>query len=207
MKKHNYRSASCSVFLSITLFGILSSNICLAFKNDQCNTYIKKGGWFREYKYAVANGILYAGTTKAIKEKGPVSGVSSAFLEQSTFSLDPGVSTKESTSTLQSSSSWGECKLFGLRMLLEDRKKYVAQNLDEIKKQSSQGMGTHLENLAYYSGCPLLATGFFSKVVQSHFANVYDQNNAEAITQSLDQILNADPVLRDQCWLQYLDVS
>ena len=57
------------------------------------------------------------------------------------------------TSETQTKGSSGECNLFGLKQLKEQRDMYIAQNRDEVFSHIVAGKGEHINVLASFSMC------------------------------------------------------
>lgn len=116
-------------------------------------------GLYKKYQY----GGVDQPFTKAVKRHGLSKGSSATSTEGTTALLDPKYWSNVSTSETQSTSSTGECNLFGLNKLKEQRELYFLQNRDELIADISQGRGEHLKVLAAYSLCDKDKTDLFGE--------------------------------------------
>lgn len=146
-------------FLSLVLVSVFVNSAYA----DKCGEFVyNKKGMLRKYEY------LNLHLTENTKKHGSSSSTFGITTESTTASSDPGVYTGQVIGSSQSLSSWGECKfnptalmdLFGSR---EEYKDYIAQNLEEVKKQMAQGDGGHLHTLAAAHHCEAPAFGIAAK--------------------------------------------
>lgn len=135
--------------MKLLLFLILiysSSSMAL---NQQACSRLLNDGLYKKYEYGGVDQPL----TKAVKRHGSSKGSSATSTEGTTALLDPKYWSNVSTSETQATSSTGECNLFGLNRLKEQRDLYFAQNSDEIMAEIAQGRGEHVSVLASYTLC------------------------------------------------------
>lgn len=104
------------------------------------------------------------------------------------------------TSSSQWSSSTGACSMLGQ---IEDQKKYfIAQNLDNLIIDSARGIGEYLNAYLSLTGCSQDSLKNTSSVIQSNFVKIYGeklQNSPEQTYEQLENIFNGDPIIRTFC--------
>jgi hypothetical protein len=100
-----------------------------------CYKKIYESGWLKKYEY---KGQTWAANSK---KSGPLSSTGGVTTENTTSSVDPGVTTGEISSFAQYTSSWGECAAVNMEISMKFRDDYLEQNLHEIKKQVALGNG------------------------------------------------------------------
>lgn len=130
--------------LLIAIFPLTS----IALDHAACSRLLNNG-LYKKYEYGGIDQPL----TKATKRHGSSKGTSATSTEGTTALLDPKYWSNVSTSETQSTSSTGECNLFGLNQLKEQRELYFSQNRDELIADIAKGYGEHLQILASYSLC------------------------------------------------------
>ncbi len=174
-----------SIIILLSVFSF--SGVAYASK---CGEFVyNKKGMLRKYQY------LNLHLTENTKKHGSSSSSFGITTESSTASIDPGVYTGQVTGAAQSTSSRGESKmdptammdLFGSR---EEYKDYIAQNLDEVKKEVAQGDGGHLHTLAAAHRCDALA---FGKTAQKSMERIVDLDvsSTEAFLVSMNAVAKA----------------
>lgn len=174
------------VFLSATV--LVLAQIAAA---TPCGDFIyNKNGKFRKYQYMNNTGI----------ENTKKHGSSTTFqhsTEGSTASVDPGVSTGVSSSSMQTSSTYGECKWMGYYANYSEYKDYLAQNMHEIKNEMAKGQGGHLEVLASAFTCGEDGRKGLSSVLQKNFDKFVDLQPTQSaeFANSLKQVVEANPNL------------
>ena len=158
-----------------------------------CYKMIYKDGWFKTYEH---KGNTWGANTQ---KHGVLSSVAGSTTEGSTASLDPGVTTGQSSSSVQFSSSWGECSGVDILITKEMRNDYIEQNIVEIKKQIALGKGHHLASLAQVSGCKGTLSARWTSQLRFHMSDFYDANTGKAFGQMLDEVIQQDQILRMNC--------
>lgn len=159
----------------------------------RCHENIYKDGWFRKYE---VSGKTWGAN---IKKHGIISSTWSSTIEKTTASSDPGVTTGNVMSSVQFSSSWGDCSALEMLITKQIRQEYIDQNMTEIKKQVAMGEGHHLDSLAFISGCTGLSAGSWSKALQANTETLYDIQSAPDFAQYLNLVVMADPQLQNSC--------
>ncbi|MFY7992050.1 MAG: DUF3015 family protein [Bacteriovoracaceae bacterium] len=145
--------------LSVSTFFFSSYSMAI---NHQACSRMLNNGLYKKYEYGGIDQPL----TKATKKHGTSKGVSATTTEGTTAVLDPKYWSNVSSSGTQLTSSTGECRLFGINLLKEQREMYFLQNRDEIIAQISQGGGPHVDVIAAYSLCDDSRISDFSKELQ-----------------------------------------
>ena len=158
-----------------------------------CNKMIYEAGWLRKYDY---KGQTWAAGTK---KSGPTSSTVHVSTENSTSSVDPGVTTGHWTSSSQYTSSWGECAAVDIEIAQQFRDQYIDQNLHEIKKQVAAGTGYHVEALAVLSGCKGPGSSAWGQTLQRHTGDFYDTDSGREFRSILDAIIKDNPQLSAEC--------
>ena len=158
-----------------------------------CYKKIYEAGWLKKYEY---KGNSWSANTK---KSGALSSTLGVSLENTTSSVDPGVSTGDFVSSSQYASSWGECAAVDMLISKNVRDGYIEQNLLEIKQQVAMGQGYHLASLTVLSGCTGAQQATLSKELQSHVGELYDSKNGEAFGQKLDVIIHQNSDLNTAC--------
>ena len=166
-----------SFFCGLTLLFFFTE----AFATPCGELIYNKNGWLRKYE------VLPLTLGEAFKKHGSSSS-SKGTIESTTASVDLGVSTGGSVSWGQSLSTRGECKWAGLFASAETYHRYLAQNLDEIKKEMALGGGGHLELLASAHDCRDSAHAGFARAMQRHLPEFIDYSPEQAAKFG-DQIL------------------
>ena len=158
-----------------------------------CAKKVYADGWLKKYEYK--------GTTwhAATQKSGPLSSTTGILVEDTTSSVDPGVSTGVVMSSSQYSSSWGECSMIDQMISKNMRDGYIEQNLPEIKQQVAMGQGYHLASLAVLSGCTGAQQATLGKELQSHVDELYDSKNGPAFREKMDAIILNNSDLKSAC--------
>lgn len=144
-----------------------------------CAKMVYKDGWLTKYQYL---GETIGANTK--KHGLPMS-TTGAMIEQTTSSVDPGVTSGRAISTSQYSSSWGECAAIEMIITREFREKYIDQNMPEIRRQAAIGRGYHVDALATLSGCDGSQREFAQRL-QARTADLYPLASGSAWAPTLD---------------------
>jgi hypothetical protein len=133
-----------------------------------CAKMIYKDGWLKTYEY---KGNTWGANTK---KHGALTSTGGATIENTTSSVDPGVTTGEFMSSSQYSSSWGECSAVDQLISRKMREDYIEQNMGEVKKQIAIGDGYHIDSLAFMAGCQGIDRAGWSQTLQNKTAEFYD---------------------------------
>ena len=158
-----------------------------------CAKMIYADGWLKKYDY---KGQTWGANTK---KSGAFTSTTHVSTENTTSSVDPGVTSGHVVSTSQYTSSWGECAAVDIEISMQFRDDYIKQNLHEIKKQVALGQGYHVEGLAVLSGCKGPGGEVWGRALQSHTGELYDAVDAQAFRSHLDAIISATPDLNSMC--------
>lgn len=161
---------------------------------DGCEKYQYKDGWLKKYEH---KGNTWGANTK---KHGLLSSTIGAYLESTTSSVDPGVTTNKAMSSVQFTSSWGECAAVEMFYVKNFRKNYIEQNLDEVKKEIAMGRGRHVETLAHLSGCRHADSAVWSQTIQSLTPAIYDLKDGAAIGSQIDSMILKNSDLSQKCW-------
>ncbi|MBO9666414.1 MAG: DUF3015 family protein [Bdellovibrio sp.] len=183
--------------LFLVLFFLSSS--AMAWDSGKCSKMLNDG-LYKTYKWGGVGDANANAMTGETKRTNSVSASSKISTEGSTAVLDPKYSSNVSTSETQSTSSWGECNMFALQERKEQRDLYVAQNLDQIRKDIANGSGAHLEVLSWFSLCEDQATSQFNQVMQNQMKRLL-VGDARVMTQNIDQLIKDNNSLAQQCYI------
>jgi hypothetical protein len=190
----NITTFFCKVTLAaIFLFTLVSK--AHAFDSDKCHK-VTNQGWWRQYDYVPPIGFKIS--TDHTHKDG-VSSTSKATTQNSTASLDPGVTTHQSQSDMQYTSSYGDCRWLGMNELKDERERFVALNLEQIKKEASVGGGAHIKTLASLSKCDDVGTSQLQIEMQKNLSNFIDLD-AKKTSDVLGQI-TSDQRIAGHCGL------
>ena len=179
----------------LALLGMTITSSALADKYS-CAKMVAAGGWFKKYEYI---GNTWGANTQ---KSGVLSSILHSSIEKTTSSVDPGISTKNLVSTLQYSSSWGECSMLNYEVTMQMRKDYIEQNADEIKTEIALGQGIHIDSLAFVSGCHNLNETAWKESLQNRAVEFYEQKNANDFVNVLDRMIQTEPKLAGLCSLE-----
>lgn len=160
-----------------------------------CAKMIYKDGWLK--KYDILGNTWGANT----KKHGAVTSTIGSSIEKTTSSVDPGVSTGNFMSSMQYTSSWGECSMVNMQITQQMREDYIDQNMPELRKQIAMGQGLHVDNLAFVSGCKNIDRETWSRGLQQRTQEFYDAADAKSFTYHLDAMISADTGLKTNCSL------
>ena len=164
----------------------------------KCGEYIyNKQGLLRKYEY------LPLDISESTKKHGSMSSSWGASTESSTASSDPGVTTGQWNSSSQAVSSYGDCKLPMPWASRVEFQRYIAQNLNEIKREMALGKGGHLEMLATGFGCHGAGKDVFQKAAQRNLDKFVDftADQAGGFAASLDEMVTQDASIASLCTL------
>jgi hypothetical protein len=181
-----------NLVLMLMIFGFGSN----AFANSYtCAKMVYSAGWLKKYEYL---GNTWGENTK---KSGALSSTFNASVEKTTSSVDPGVTTKNFVSTMQYSSSWGECSILEYNITKQMREDFIDQNMDTIKTEIALGDGVQVDSLAFVSGCRNLNETQWKRVLREKSLDLYDQNDAKGFVKALDQIIIQEKGLNGHCSL------
>jgi hypothetical protein len=178
--------------LVASLFGFFASEL-LAYQPEKCFGFVAKNG-LREYDFPGYFSYEYM-----TKKYGTTQGTSQSSSQSVTFSVDPTVSTNKLVSTVQFSSSWGDCDYFGF--FFKQRSEYIARNKKEFGEQMAMGRGEHLKVYHYFLGCDPTTYDSFRNSVQNSYIRVEDQlvEDSDANVRTIDAELRSNKDLSSSC--------
>jgi hypothetical protein len=183
--------------LIIVGLGILTTVVSFEARATPCGEFIyNKNGWLRKYKW------LPNTATENTKKNGIASSTIQPSIEQTTASVDPGVSTGATISETQSMSSYGPCSFMKIMTgKAELRREYIKENLEDIKKQAAVGRGGHLESLALMSRCSPMSSQRMAVLMQKDLSRIYDfaPSRAADFATYIDSLIDSDRELGLQC--------
>ncbi|NCN40140.1 DUF3015 domain-containing protein [bacterium] len=179
-----------ALFAFLFLFSVSESVLADQYS---CAKMVYKDGWLTKYEYL---GNTWGANTK---KSGVLSSTGGSSIERTTASVDPGVTTGQFMSSLQYSSSWGECSMLEMFITQQFRQDYIEQNIDEIKKQIALGDGHHLDSLAFLSGCYQVERSVWSSQLQENTESFYDMNNVKNFDQKLENVIHSSSHLNQHC--------
>ncbi len=176
----------------IMMFILLFQVQAFAWNANNC-TKLVNNGWFRKYQYQGYDQPL----TKGTKRDGSIMASSAASTESSTAALDPKHWAVVSTSGSQGTSSWGECSLFGLQQIKENREKYISQNRSEVLRAIAVGSGEHLDVLASFSLCEKSAYKTFAVSLQKKTPQLVESTQLGPM---IDTVIAGNDSLKESCF-------
>jgi hypothetical protein len=153
-----------------------------------------KHGTLKKYKYAPLS------ISESTDKYSSSHWTTNANTEYTTAVFDPGVTTGASKSTQQSVSSNGQCKWFGLFSMAQQRKEYIAQNIDVIRTELARGKGPFSDVLvdSYFCGAEFgqqLRSNLKSQFVKRKLSTI----PAEQIASEINMIIESSEVLSKSC--------
>lgn len=184
-------------FLILSALLILSAP-AFSFQPRPCaeKVWLKKG-MFKKYdvNYTSIEFISF----RTSSEEGSIKVSSASSTQNSTMSVDPGISTGQTESTTQFSSTYGDCSIWASNQKWLRREHYVAENSDRLKVDIAKGEGEYLETLMHLSGCPSDQKVTFSRTVQSHYGELFKTSEYWGLGSDIDLLLQNNPELRTAC--------
>lgn len=186
--------------MRIFILLFLAAPAAFAWDSAKCSKMLNDG-LYKKYEWAGVGDYNINAMTKETKKSGSFSGYSHISTEGTTAVSDPKYSSNVSTSQSQSSSSYGDCSMFGLEKRREQRELYLVQNFDQIKRDIAVGRGSHLDSLSWFSLCDDQSKTKFNKVLQENFAQLYSGADEKSIALNIDAILAGDASLKKSCFL------
>jgi len=183
------------IFILLTLMSAQS----WAINSSGCSNLLNNG-WFKKYKWAGVGESNTKAITAETKSSNFISAISKVTTENTTATVDPKYSSNVSTSQTQGTSSWGQCSLFALQERQEQRDLYVAQNLDQIKKDIANGNGHHLETLSWFSMCDESVNTQFNTELQKNIATLLVDNSKD-FNAGIDKVIKSNQSLSEKCYI------
>ncbi len=104
------------------------------------------------------------------------------------------------SSTTSFTTSTGECSMIG--QLEYDKKVFITNSSNELKTESSQGSGKHLDVYAFLSSCNQNAKSQLPMIFQKHYVEIFgknDKSSPEDIYKEMDNVMKSEPVLARGC--------
>ena len=188
-----------SLRLGLVLFSLILSAPAFAYHDTDCAAKVWMDmGLFRKYdiKYSTMDFI----TLRTSSEENFLKVSTKSYTQESTMSLDPGVSTTgRSVSSTQYSSSFGPCAMWANNEHWMQRETYVAENLGSIRTDVAKGKGEYIESIAYMSGCPASSKESFARLLHEHYDKLFSNSEGWRFSSEVDQLLSTDSGLRDVC--------
>lgn len=178
---------------------MLLSSSAMAMDSSKCSGMLNKG-LYKTYKWGGVGEANTKAITGETKRTNPFSATSKISTEGSTAVVDPKYSSNVSTSGTHSVSSWGECSLFALQERKEQRDLYIAQNLDQIKKDIANGDGAHLEILSWFSLCEDSVIPEFNRTMQEKAGDLL-VDQAAVLSQNIDNAIKGSKSLANKCYV------
>ncbi len=179
---------------------LLAAPASFAWDSSKCSKMLNDG-LYKKYEWGGVGDSNINAMTKETKKSGSFSGTSNITTEGTTAVSDPKYSTNVSTSQSQTSSSYGDCSLFGLKERREQRDLYLAQNFDQIKRDIAVGRGPHLESLSWFSLCEDGIKTQFNDTLQKNFSALYTEGDEKKVALKIDSVVAEDARLRTGCFI------
>lgn len=186
--------------MRIFILLLLAGPATFAWDSAKCSKMLNDG-LYKKYEWGGVGDYNINAMTKETKKSGSFSGTSHITTEGTTAVSDPQYSSNVSTSQSQSTSSYGDCSMFGLKERREQRELYLVQNFDQIKRDIAVGSGSHLDSLSWFSLCDDQSKAKFNQVLQKNFALLYAGADEKAVTLNIDAVLAGDASLQKSCFL------
>jgi len=170
------------------------------YNDAKCSKFLNTG-WYKQYKYWGSALISTKVTGRAIRRDGFISSTSQYSTEATTWVTDPGTTTNRGESYPQLISSYGECAVWAFKKVKAERERYVAQNKEELKKETALGRGEYLAVLAYYSLCDESSLADFAQVLQKNYSKIFrsSDQNISTLVGNIDEAISSSPKLHRSC--------
>jgi hypothetical protein len=185
---------------ALLLVCLFCATPAFAFHDTACaeKVWLAKG-LFRKYelKYSTVDYI----SCKASTDESSIEVSTKSTLQNSTASLDPGITTGQAISTTQYSLSFGDCSGWADNQNWVKRETYVAENMGQIRKDVALGNGEYIETIAYLSGCPASAKESFAKLLHNHYDSLFRNSEGWRFGSDVDALLREDSGLKHLCEL------
>lgn len=169
-----------------------------AFDSEKCSKMLNNG-LYAKYKWGGIGPANSKAARSEIERVGSARASTNTSVEASTALLDPKYYSNVTTSDTQSTSSWGSCSLVAIRNLREKRDLYVAQNIDQIRKDMANGAGGHLDVIAWYSLCEDQVLFKLNTTLQNNF-DTFDAKSASQFNQTYDKLVSQSKDLKGKCF-------
>ena len=100
------------------------------------------------------------------------------------------------SSTTQFTSSWGACSMLGMT---EQRKLFVASNIENLKTDAARGEGEYLNTLASLYGCDQISAHYLSNLLKTNYGKIFGNDNPESISADIDSLVLSNQELVAMC--------
>lgn len=175
----------------------LVSTSAWALDDNKCSNFLNDG-WYMKYKWAGIGSAQQKAVTAETRRTNTTAATLKVNTQNTTASSDPKYWGNVTTSNAQFTSSWGPCSALGLQLRQQERELYVAQNLEEIKKDVANNKGGHLEVLSWFSMCEDSAVAEFNSKLQQAMPELVNLSAPE-FSKKVDAIIAASPELSQRC--------
>lgn len=186
------------LFFFLACVSAMSLSSIAAADAYSCAKMVYAKGWLIKYEY---KGNTWGANTQ---KHGVLSSTVGSSTEGTTSSVDPGYYTGSTMSSLQYSSSWGECSMLDYHITKQFREDYIEQNMVEIKKHVALGDGVHVASLAYLSGCKDIEESTWVNGLRSHMEPLYDAETGARFAEEIDQVIKGNVELKSKCHMPEL---
>lgn len=125
---------------------------------------------------------------------------SASSTEQSTASVDPGITTGNWESQTEYTSSKGKCGLFwSQNSSWWKRQVFVAENYPELRRDVARGDGEYLDALQHLSLCQGVSQRAFSSALKAAYRELYQSDDLQTFSQQVDAVIRSHPSLATGC--------
>lgn len=156
-------------------------------------------GLFKKYEMKYTAGEGGTSTSKTSEKEGSLKVSANSSGQSVTSTFDPGVWIGSSTSTTQSSSSFGECSSIRNTSLWNQREEYIAENYLVLQNEISKGQGESIDVITFLSGCPPEVKIQFSNLMHENYNSLFDQKQGWEFSPEVDRLLDSHHVLDKAC--------
>lgn len=182
----------------LLIFLLLATSPAMAFQARPCaeKVWLKKG-LFRKYdvKYSTIEFISFKTST----DEGSMKASSASSTQGSTMSLDPGITTGQSESSTQFSSTYGDCSIWANNDQWLRRESYVAENMGSLRNDAARGEGEYLDSFMFLSGCPATSKSQFSKLLHENYSVLFNSDEDWGFASDVDVLVKHDSGLSAAC--------
>ena len=115
------------------------------------------------------------------------------------MSLDPGITTGQTESSTQFSSTYGDCSIWADNNRWQRRESYVAENIGSLRRDAARGDGEYLDTFMYLTGCPSTARVGFANLLHANYQNLFKSDEEWGLSSDVDVLLQRDGGLSAAC--------
>lgn len=184
----------------ILMIGLLFSSALYAFEPENCakNTWLKYG-ILRQYDINYSSINFISSRTSAREGYFNTSSVSTS--QQTTMAVDPGISTGNTYSHTQFTSSFGACSAQAKNDRWIERETFLVENFESLRIEIAKGDGEFLRTFSQLSGCS--SPRSLSQELKQNFEALY-ASDPWVLSPRVDDLIAKNPRLSRDCQIEYV---